>query len=115
MYNNIKDKMERLAIVLSDTLSSITMFWIISFLVLVPLFFTQPKGLVGWMQYIVSVFFQGVALPVLAYTSKMSGKQTDMVIKKIEDLSEKIERKTEEIDSEVDHMCEEMDQIKDKR
>lgn len=114
MYNKIKDKMERLAIVLSDTLSSITMFWIISFLVVVPLFFTQPQGLVGWMQYIVSVFFQGVALPVLAYTSKISGVRTDTIIKKIEELSEKIERKTEEIDQEVDHTNEEIDNLKSK-
>lgn len=114
MCNNIKQKMERLAIVLSDTLSSITMFWIISFLVIIPLFFTQPQGLVGWMQYVVSVFFQGVALPVLAYTSKMSGQRTDFVIKKIEELSEKIEKRIEEIDQEVDHVNEEIDNIKNK-
>ena len=70
LIKKIEESMDKLAVVLSDSLSSMIMFWIITLMVIVPLFFNQPIGLVGWMQYIVSVFFQGVALPVLAYTSK---------------------------------------------
>ena len=103
-----KNLMESFAMVLSDSLSSMTMFWIISLLVIVPLFFVQPVGLVGWMQYIVSVFFQGVALPVLGYTSKLGGARTDSIIKKIEELSEKIERKTDEIGHDVDNAIEDV-------
>jgi ElaB/YqjD/DUF883 family membrane-anchored ribosome-binding protein len=106
-----KNLMESFAMVLSDSLSSMTMFWIISLLVIVPLFFVQPVGLVGWMQYIVSVFFQGVALPVLGYTSKLGGARTDSIIKKIEELSEKIERQTEEIGVDVDDVIDDVDKI----
>jgi hypothetical protein len=103
-----KELMESLAVILSDSLSSMTMFWIISLLVIIPLFFTQPVGLVGWMQYIVSVFFQGVALPVLGYTAKIGGERTDAIIKKIEELSERIDRQTAEIGHEVDEIVEDI-------
>lgn len=101
--------MDELAEAMSNALSSMTMFWIITLLVITPLFFTQPVGLVGWMQYVVSVFFQGVALPVLGYTAKLSGKRTDQIISKIEELSEKIDKRTEKIDKEVDKIIEEID------
>lgn len=109
ILTKINKSMDNLAIILSNSLSSMVMFWIIALLVIVPLFFTQPVGLVGWMQYIVSVFFQGVALPVLGYTSRMNGNRTDRMIKKIEELTEKIERKTDEIAKEMDIVVEEIE------
>lgn len=102
---------EKLAVILSDSLSSMTMFWIITLLVIIPLFFNQPSGLVAWMQYIVSVFFQGVALPVLGYIAKISGSRTDAIISKIEELSEKIEAMTEHISTDVDDIKEHVDDI----
>lgn len=59
---------------LSFVLSTMAMFYGIAFLVVAPLFFQRPTTLVTWMQYIVAVFFQGVALPVLGYTSRKSGE-----------------------------------------
>lgn len=59
---------------LSYVLSTMAMFYGIAFLVVAPLFFQRPTTLVTWMQYIVAVFFQGVALPVLGYTSRKSGE-----------------------------------------
>ena len=59
---------------LSLVLSTMAMFYGIAFLVVAPLFFQRPTTLVTWMQYIVAVFFQGVALPVLGYTSRKSGE-----------------------------------------
>jgi low affinity Fe/Cu permease len=103
--------MDELAEAMSNALSSMTMFWIITLLVIVPLFFTQPVGLVGWMQYIVSVFFQGVALPVLGYTAKLSGRRTDQIISKIEELSEKIDKRTESINNEVEKIDQEIEKI----
>lgn len=58
---------------LSLWLSTMAMFYGVAFLVIAPLFFQKPANLVGWMQYIIAVFFQGVALPVLGYTAKKSG------------------------------------------
>ncbi|MBP1744434.1 MAG: hypothetical protein H6Q58_1412 [Firmicutes bacterium] len=59
---------------LSYILSTMAMFYGVSFLVLATLFFQTPTSLVTWIQYIISVFFQGVALPVLGYTSRKSGE-----------------------------------------
>lgn len=113
IFEKIKLFQDKFAIILSDSLSSMTMFWIIALLVIVPLFFSQPVGIVGWMQYIVSVFFQGVALPVLGYISKISGIRTDKIINKIAGLSEKIELLSEKIHNDVDDIKEEVNDIKD--
>jgi hypothetical protein len=61
------------------------MFYGITFLVIAPLFFQMPTNLVTWMQYIVSVFFQGVALPVLGYTSKKSGEVQAQLLRETHD------------------------------
>jgi len=111
LVEKFKSIQENLAVVLSDSLSSMTMFWVISLLVIIPLFFNQPSGVVAWMQYIVSVFFQGVALPVLGYIAKISGSRTDAIIKKIEQLSEKIESMTENINTDVDDIKIHVDDI----
>lgn len=59
---------------LSYILSTMAMFYGVSFLVLATLFFQTPTSPVTWIQYIISVFFQGVALPVLGYTARKSGE-----------------------------------------
>ena len=110
---NFNALMDRLAQVLADSLATMTMFWIIAILVLIPLFWNQPTNLVGWMQYIVAVFFQGVALPVLGYTAKLSGRRTDEIIAKIEELSLKIEKQTEHIERDVDEIVEELNIVED--
>jgi len=97
--NTLSDKF---AESMADSLASMTMFWIITLLVVIPLFWNKPVGGVAWIQYIVAVFFQGVALPVLGYTAKLSGKRTDEIIAKIEELSFKIAQQTENIEKEVD-------------
>jgi len=54
-------------------------------LVIIPLFFQQPTG-IGWVQYGVTVFFQGVALPVLGYVALRSGERTEKMIKETHDV-----------------------------
>jgi len=70
---------------LSDGLSSMEMFWIVVFLVLTPLLVQRPDTLVGWSQYIISVFFQGVALPVLGAVSKKAGDRQEKLLKETHD------------------------------
>lgn len=70
---------------LSYVLSTMAMFYGIAFLVLAPLFFQRPTNLVTWMQYIVAVFFQGVALPVLGYTSRKNGEVQEKLLKETHD------------------------------
>ena len=66
-------------------LSTMAMFYGICFLVLAPLFFQTPSGLVPWMQYIVSVFFQGVALPVLGYVARKGSEKQEKLLMETHD------------------------------
>ena len=54
--------------------------YIITALVLAPLAFQRPQGLVGWMQYAISVLFQGAALPVLGYVARRAGENQERVL-----------------------------------
>lgn len=66
-------------------LATMACFWLIFALVIVPLFFQRPHDLVGWVQYIVQSFFQGVALPVLAFVSRIQGDRQERILKETHD------------------------------
>ena len=104
LIKKLNELSDKLAEKLSDALSSMSMFWIITLMVVIPLIWVQPKDAVSWMQYIVSVFFQGVALPVLGYTAKLSGIKNEKLAELIKELSLKIESQTEHIEKEVDEI-----------
>jgi len=70
---------------LSYWLSTMAMFYIITALVIAPLAFQRPQGLVGWMQYAISVFFQGSALPVLGYVARSTGENQERVLNETHD------------------------------
>jgi len=61
-------------------LSTMACFYFITLLVIVPLFFERPEGLVGWVQYLVQSIFQGVALPVLGYVARIAGERQEKVL-----------------------------------
>lgn len=61
------------------------MFYIISALVIAPLIWQRPQGLVPWMQYAIAVFFQGTALPVLGYVSRRAGENQERVLNETHD------------------------------
>ena len=68
-------KPNRIADLLADGLGTMACFWILSILVLGALIWQRPEGLVQWALYMVSVFFQGVALPILAIVNKKEGRK----------------------------------------
>lgn len=70
---------------LSGWLSTMAMFYGISFLVLAPLFFQRPDNMIGWVQYAVQSFFQGVALPVLAFVAKIEGGKQAKILQETHD------------------------------
>ncbi len=67
-------------------LSTMAMFYAITALVLAPLLWQRPQGLVGWMQYSISVFFQGAALPVLGYVSRKAGEDQAQILRETHDV-----------------------------
>jgi hypothetical protein len=70
---------------LSNALSTMEMFYLVALLVVVPLIWQRPQGLVGWMQYMIAVFFQGTALPVLGYVARKSGESQEKVMRETHD------------------------------
>lgn len=105
-YNN-----DYLADLLSYSLSTMLTFWIVLLLVIVPLFYGAPKTVVGWAQYLCSVVFQGIALPVLGYTARKASDKSDKVINDMAEMLQKIESIVDEIHKEEGVIKEEVDEI----
>ena len=70
---------------LSDGLSSMIVFYIISFLVLVPLIIERPNTLIGWIQYMSTAVLQACALPLLGYTTNKQGSIQSKLLKETHD------------------------------
>ena len=77
---------ERLGKVLSNGLSTMEMFYVVTFLVVCPLLVQRPDGLIPWIQYISTAILQAVALPLLGYTTKRSGDAQEKIIRETHDM-----------------------------
>jgi hypothetical protein len=98
---------------LSYILSIMTTFYVISFLVFIPLFYSQPTSFVAWVSYLCSVVFQGLALPVLGYTARKSGDKADSMMKDMFEMTKKIEKLTEIIEKQQIHLHKDVEEIRD--
>jgi hypothetical protein len=70
---------------LSDGLSSMKIFYFITFLVLVPLIVQRPNNFIGWIQYMSTAVLQACALPLLGYTTKKQGDIQATILKETHD------------------------------
>ncbi|SIS88041.1 hypothetical protein [Alicyclobacillus vulcanalis] len=70
---------------LAAALSSMTLFWILTLLIWATILFQRPEGAQGWILFLVSVFFQGVSLPVLAFVSNEQGDRTEAILNETHD------------------------------
>jgi len=86
---------------LSNGLSSMTVFYVISFLVLIPLLVQTPVGFMGWIQYLSTAVLQACALPLLGYTTKKQGDIQAQMAQETHDtvMSELDLIKTQQIDN----------------
>lgn len=66
-------------------LSTMGCFYLISIAILATLFFQRPEGVQAWLLFWVTVFFQGVALPVLGYVARKSGEKQEQVLNETHD------------------------------
>lgn len=69
-------------------LSTMAAFYIVSAFVILPLLWQTPHDLVGWVQYLIQSFFQGAALPVLGYVSRVGGERQEKLILETHDWSQ---------------------------
>ena len=70
---------------LSDGLSSMVVFYLITFLVLVPLILERPNTLIGWIQYMSTAVLQACALPLLGYTTNKQGSVQTKLLRETHD------------------------------
>lgn len=66
-------------------LSTIACFYMVTILVVLPLIWKQPQTPVDWMQYLISVLFQGSALPLLGYVSRVAGDKQERLLNETHD------------------------------
>ncbi len=76
---------EWLATRLADALATMIMFFGVMFLTLSILFFQTPHTPLEWVQYVIQTFFQGVALPVLAFVAKIEGERQRRLLEETHD------------------------------
>ena len=99
---------------LSFSLSTMTMFYVIFILTIFPLFTNLPTTAREWAQYLCTVIFQGIALPVIGYTAKKAGDKTDKMMDEMYKMTKHIERLTEHIDNDQHNIEKEVEQILEK-
>ena len=85
---------------LSDGLSSMVMFYVVTFLVLLPLLFERPTTFIAWIQYLSTAVLQAAALPLLGYTTKRSGDIQAKILQETHDsvMNELAIIKTQQVD-----------------
>ena len=96
---------------LSYLLSIMATFYVISLLVLIPLFYGAPTTLVAWAGYLCSVIFQGIALPVLGYTARKASDKTDLVMNEMFKMTKEIDRLVKLIEKQQEHIHEDVEKI----
>jgi len=89
---------------LSYILATMTTFYVVTLLVILPLLYTQPTSIVAWTSYLCSVIFQGIALPVLGYTARKSSDKSDKIINHLDDTTDQIEKMVETIEKQQEQM-----------
>jgi hypothetical protein len=111
LKNKVDSINDYLAERLSYILSIMITFWIVTALVTIPLFYGAPTTVVGWAQYLCSVVFQGIALPVLGYTARKASDRTDKIINDMAEMIRKIEAIVEDIHSDEEGIKKEVEEI----
>lgn len=97
---------------LSLILSMMATFYLVTILVIIPLFYPgAPTTLVTWTQYLCTVVFQGVALPVLGYTARKSSDKTDEMMRKLVCMTEEINHIIKHIEQQEDKIETEVEEI----
>jgi len=70
---------------LSNGLSSMTVFYIITLLVLAPLIVERPNTIMAWIQYLSTAVLQACALPLLGYTTNKQGNIQSKLLQETHD------------------------------
>ena len=102
-------------------LSTMALFWALTLLIVLALILQRPSGAQGWVLFVVSVFFQGVALPVLAFVSNKQGDRMENLLREthdaamndLEELRQLHEERTQEIENLKDLAKRQLEEIEE--
>ena len=97
---------------LADYLATMAMFYGVTILTLSILLFQAPRTPLEWVQYVVQTFFQGVALPVLAFVAKISGERQEKLLQETHDTVMNEMKEIKELIAKVSHIEGEEEKIK---
>ena len=110
-----KEKFQKFNDLLADKLSYVlsimATFYIISLLVVIPLFYGAPTSVVTWASYLCSVVFQGIALPVLGYTARKASDKTDKLMADMYKMTQEIDKLVKHIGKQEDVIQKEIEDI----
>lgn len=71
---------------LSSLMATMTLFWLLLILDVVGAIIDPPSSAQGWLLWGVSILFQSVALPVLAFVSNKQSERTEKVLRETHDV-----------------------------
>ena len=74
-----------LALRVADILATMWVFWVLNLAVFLALAIERPANAQGWVLFWVSIWFQGVALPALAFVSKIQGDRLEKTVRDTHD------------------------------
>ena len=70
---------------LANALASMILFWLLNVVVFTTLAFQRPHGAQHWILFFVSIWFQGVSLPVLGFVGKLQGDRSERLLRETHD------------------------------
>lgn len=72
---------------LSAAMATMTLFWLLLILDVAGAIFDPPQNVQAWLLWGVSILFQSVALPVLAFVSNKQAERTEKVLRETHDIA----------------------------
>ncbi len=97
---------------LAAMMATMGMFWVLVGLTWGSVILSRPKGAQGWDLFLVSIFFQGAALPVLGYISNKQGDRMVAMLKETHDATMQELAEIKALRAEVDDINEDTDAIR---
>lgn len=70
---------------LASVLAAMALFWVLNIVIFATLFFQRPHTIQQWLLFFVSIWFQGISLPVLALVSNLQGDRMERIQRETHD------------------------------
>lgn len=65
--------------------ATMALFWLLNVVIFASLFFQRPHTLQQWLLFFVTIWFQGVSLPLIAKVTNLQGDRTEKIQRETHD------------------------------